>query len=200
MTTPSPKDALSAPTVLVIGFGNPGRLDDGLGPALAAAVESRGFPGVKVESNYQLSVEDAAQIAEHDVVIFADAHVSCADPFVFQAIAPRRQGSFTSHSVVPDAVLGLAHEVFAATTKAFLLGIRGHEFNEFEERLSGNASANLDAAVDFVADLLEQGSISGFVKAAEAFSDTTPIVSEPPGIVAELARGTVGKDARTDRK
>ena len=31
---------------LVIGYGNPGRLDDGLGPALAEAVEKLDLPGL----------------------------------------------------------------------------------------------------------------------------------------------------------
>ena len=31
-------------TVLLLGYGNPGRLDDGLGPALAAQVECLACP------------------------------------------------------------------------------------------------------------------------------------------------------------
>ena len=54
-----------AADILLIGFGNPGRLDDGLGPALADAIEKLALPGVTVESNYQLTVEDAAEIAKH---------------------------------------------------------------------------------------------------------------------------------------
>ena len=34
--------------MLLLGYGNPGRLDDGLGPALAAQVERLALPGVTV--------------------------------------------------------------------------------------------------------------------------------------------------------
>ena len=71
--------------VLVIGYGNPGRLDDGLGPALAAAIESAAPAGVTVDADYQLTVEDAAAVAEHDVVVFADAAVDGPEPFYFRA-------------------------------------------------------------------------------------------------------------------
>lgn len=43
--------------ILLIGYGNPGRGDDGLGPALAAAIEAMELPGVTVEADYQLMVD-----------------------------------------------------------------------------------------------------------------------------------------------
>ena len=45
-------------SALVIGFGNPGRLDDGLGPALAARFEAKGLDDVVVDADYQLTVKD----------------------------------------------------------------------------------------------------------------------------------------------
>ena len=47
--------------ILVIGYGNPGRCDDGLGPALVARLESLRIPGLSVEVDYQLSIEHAAR-------------------------------------------------------------------------------------------------------------------------------------------
>ena len=67
--------------VLVLGYGNPGRRDDGLGPRLAEELSRMGLPGVDVDSAYQLQAEDAAAVADHDVVVFVDAYVSCPDPF-----------------------------------------------------------------------------------------------------------------------
>jgi hypothetical protein len=67
--------------VLVIGYGNPGRADDGLGPALATALEALRIPGLTVESDYQLSIEHAAMAAEHDIVVFADADPLADGPF-----------------------------------------------------------------------------------------------------------------------
>ena len=45
--------------ILLIGFGNPARADDGLGPALAEEIESKNIPDVTVETDYQLTIEDS---------------------------------------------------------------------------------------------------------------------------------------------
>ena len=73
--------------VLLIAYGNPGRLDDGLGPAVADAVQRIGLPSVTIESCYQLAVEHAEAAARHDVVIFADADASGPAPFRFDRSA-----------------------------------------------------------------------------------------------------------------
>lgn len=146
--------------VLLIGFGNPGRLDDGLGPALAEAVEELDLPGVTVEADYQLTVEDAAEVAKHDVVVFADADVAGPEPFRVKRIYPGSSRlSFSSHSVEPQAVLSLAKELFKAEPEGYILGIRGYEFNEFGERLSEKAQANLAAAVAYVESAVREGNL-----------------------------------------
>ncbi|NOG53784.1 MAG: hydrogenase maturation protease [Planctomycetes bacterium] len=138
--------------VLVFGFGNPGRCDDGLGPAFVERVRaSSDAPRavvIETYSEYQLQVEDADLISRYDVVVFVDASVSCADPFELTTVVPREDHSFTTHSVSPGAVLAMARGYFNADdTQAFVLGIRGHEFDRFEEALSEQAQSNLDAAV-----------------------------------------------------
>lgn len=144
--------------VLIIGFGNPGRCDDGLGPALAAEVDALHLPGFTVESNYQLCVEDAGQVAEHDVAVFADASVDALEPFEFRELhSTRTDATFTTHSTSPEAVAGLAHELYGADTRAYVLAIRGYRFNEFDESLSDPAVENLRAAVKFIRESLGTG-------------------------------------------
>lgn len=141
----------ASPSVLVIGYGNPGRLDDGLGPALAETIEELALPGVTAEADYQLNVEHAALVAEHDVVLLADADVAGPEPFWVKRIEPGPMHvGFSSHSVEPQALLGLASELFGAQPQAFVMGIRGYEFNQFGETLSPKATENLAAAVAYV--------------------------------------------------
>jgi hydrogenase maturation protease len=147
----------AAPRVLVYGYGNPGRLDDGLGPALAERVAASGLPGVTVETNYQLAVEDAAQVAEHDVVIFADASLEGPDPFTFTRLVPRPAATFTTHVLPPDVLMAIAAEHCGAKATGYLLGIRGHEFDEFGEYLSDRARDNLGAAEAFLAEVIRSG-------------------------------------------
>jgi hydrogenase maturation protease len=140
----------TADRVLLIGFGNPARGDDGLGPALAAAVAGWDLDGVTVETDYQLHVEHAADAAEYEVVIFADAEVEGTGPFRFRRLEPKTELSFTSHSVSPASVLGLARQLFAAKGRGYVLGIRGHAFGEFAEGLSEEARGNLSVALAFM--------------------------------------------------
>lgn len=144
--------------ILLIGYGNPGRLDDGLGPALAAEMEKRNITGLDIDSDYQLTVEHASDVAEHEMVIFADADVAGEEPFRFAEISPTddRPG-FSSHSVEPGEVLALAAKLFGASPKGFVMGIRGYEFDGFGERLSEKARANLAAAASYIEDRLGKG-------------------------------------------
>jgi len=153
----------------LIGYGNPGRLDDGLGPALAEAVEALELPGVSVDSDYQLTVEHAHAVALHDVVVFADAAVSGREPFSFNRLEPAENAgpAFSSHGVEPDEVLGLARYLFGGQTKGYMLGIRGYQFNEFGEQLSQEAKANLAEAVRFIEGIISHNLYDDAAEAQE---------------------------------
>jgi hydrogenase maturation protease len=145
--------------ILVIGFGNPAREDDGLGPAAADIVEKAGISGVTVDIDYQLSVEHAADIASHDVVVFVDASVSDEEPFVFKKVTPKFIESFSSHSVVPEQALGLAEHLFKAKTEGYILGIRGYSFEMFNEKMTDRAKSNLQLAAGRLVAALKSGDI-----------------------------------------
>jgi len=138
-------------TTLILGWGNPGRVDDGLGPAFIEAIRKLAPPGIVLDSDYQLTVENAAEVARYDRVLFVDADRRGPAPFTMRKVEPSAGGpSFSTHSVAPGAVLSLCRDLFHATPEAWLLGIRGYEFDRFGEGLSLRARANLDRAVDFI--------------------------------------------------
>lgn len=147
-------------SVLLIGYGNPGRMDDGLGPLLAAEMARRNLPGVTVDSDYQLTIEDAETVARHDVVIFADAAATGAEPFTFRRVRPGGSPGFSTHSVEPSEVVALAEALFNRAPEAYVLGIRGWEFTAFGECLSARARANLEAAVTFVERVVRSGAFT----------------------------------------
>ncbi len=136
--------------ILVIGYGNPARADDGLGPALVERLEALGIPGLTVESDYQLSIEHAAMAAEHDIVVFADADGSASEPFYLKPVGEEPPGSFTSHSVAPGGILRIARSCFDASPAGYLLGIRGEVFEPFTEGLSPAAREGLEAALEYL--------------------------------------------------
>ena len=136
--------------LLLIGYGNPGRGDDGLGPALVEHLETVGEGRIELISDYQLTVDLAYDIVPFQTVVFADASMTGDAPYSFQAISPAPPFSFTSHSQRPEGVLYVASELFGARPQAYLLAIRGYRFNEFNEELSTAARGNLQASIEFV--------------------------------------------------
>jgi len=158
---------VSAEGTLVLGWGNPGRGDDGLGPALADAVEALAAPGVEVESDYQLQVEDAAAIARHERVLFVDAAREGPEPFFLRRLSPASSGlSWSSHSLTPGQLLALARELFGAEPEAWLLGVRGYEFDRLGDPLSRGARENLAAAAGFLGEALRQGELEEIPRSA----------------------------------
>jgi hydrogenase maturation protease len=153
------------PRTLVLGYGNSGRLDDGLGPAFCRALEARLRDGwasspISIRDAYQLSVEHASDVADHEVVVFVDATLPGAGPFIFERVEPSmRRAEFSTHSVSPAGIAGLARQVFGADTAAFTLGIRGVEFGGFGEGLSAPARSNLNAALEHFIDLWREGAL-----------------------------------------
>jgi hydrogenase maturation protease len=103
--------ASAAPRVLVLGYGNPGRQDDGLGPAAAARIEALGWPGVTAYDDYQLNIEDAVDVAAHEVVWFVDA-ARAGPPFAMSELNPVPTLDFTSHLVRPEAILAMAAQYY----------------------------------------------------------------------------------------
>jgi hydrogenase maturation protease len=147
-----------AATILLYGYGNPGRGDDGLGPALAAAIEAMAMPGVEVDANYQLAIEDAAELGRFAAVVFADAATDGPSPFWFSRIdaAGTRSIGWSSHSVTPAKVVALARDLFGSKVAAYALGIRGYAFGDLDEGLSAPATENLGKAVAFARTALAE--------------------------------------------
>ena len=134
-----------------------------MGPAFAQAVEQMEFQNLAVESDYQLTVEDSALVAEHDVIIFADAAVRGREPFFFKALSPVQAVSFSSHSVDPENLLALAEQMFHKTPRGYALGIRGYEFNEFGEWLSDRARKNLASAVEYITPAIVKQTFTEYI-------------------------------------
>lgn len=138
--------------IRVIGYGNPGRGDDGLGPALAARLTQ--MPDLEVSSDYQLTVDHALLISQAEKVIFADAQMPADTSFDFTPVTASTAHDVTSHSLSPQAVLALCHTLYGRAPDAFVLGITGYEFGEVKEGLSKGAKANLSLAEAFLRDWL----------------------------------------------
>ncbi|OHD66422.1 MAG: hypothetical protein A2176_06745 [Spirochaetes bacterium RBG_13_51_14] len=146
--------------ILVYGYGNPGRQDDGLGPALVERLEGEHIPGVATDSNYQLQVEDAVAVSQSDTVIFVDAAASGDEPFTFSEVKPSSETTFTTHSVSPGSVLALCNDLYQKKVRAYVLAIRGYGW-EFVEELTPLAEKNLNEAFLFLRHRIDDLIIDG---------------------------------------
>lgn len=142
----------AAGTTLLIGYGNPGRGDDGLGPAFAQRIAAQGLPALDVEVDYQLTVEHALIISSAHTVIFADAALDAEGPYYFRPLAGHAPDSLGSHTVTPEAALSLAGLLFGSAPRGFVLGLRGASFGEMAEGLSEKAIEHLGLAEAFFLD------------------------------------------------
>lgn len=153
--------------ILVYGYGNPGRRDDGLGIALVSMVEELGLRGVVCDSNYQLNVEDALGISSMDAVIFADASLEACPPFAYTEIEPSGEITFTTHAMSPHSVLALCQELYQRRPRCFLLAIRGYAW-EMGMEMTREAAENLEKAFNFVREILKNSSVADMEPDAKA--------------------------------
>jgi hydrogenase maturation protease len=151
--------------VLVYGYGNPGRQDDGLGPALIGRLEEMRLPGVESDANYQLNIEDAHTISGYRVVIFVDAERDAEGCYSFIKLTPSLGISFTTHAMLPASVLALCQDVYGKLPEAYMLAIPGYEW-DFTEGLSEAAKMNLETAFGFIRSLLCLQSFEAIEKAS----------------------------------
>ena len=138
--------------LVVLGWGNPSRGDDALGPEFLAAAQGLApAPRIDVEfvDDFQLQPEHCIDLAGRDLALFVDASIHAAAPFAFEAVAPARDHTFTTHAMSPAALLAAYREAFAhAPPPAFLLAIRGEQF-ELGEPMGVAARENLRRALAF---------------------------------------------------
>jgi hydrogenase maturation protease len=144
---------------LVLGYGNPGRGDDGLAVRLVEILESHAPEGVDVEAAFQPGIEHAAAVAEHDWVLFVDAAAEGRAPCDVRRVEPLPKATFSTHVVDLGSILAIAVESFGRRTPAWLLAVRGYDFG-MGEGLSEGAARNLDASIACARELigrLQQG-------------------------------------------
>ncbi|MDD3687351.1 MAG: hydrogenase maturation protease [Bacteroidales bacterium] len=148
-------------TILIYGYGNPGRQDDGLGNEFVEIMEKwiadEGIKNVFTDSNYQLNIEDADTISSKDIVVFVDATIEEIEDFYIDRVEPSEAHvEFTMHAVSPAFVVNLCNDIYAKFPECFLIHIKGYEW-DFQEGLTDAAKANLQKAVDFVKQKILDG-------------------------------------------
>lgn len=139
------------PSTLVLGWGNLSRGDDALGPMFVAGLQAQ-LPAelrgqIEFLEDYQLQVEHALDLAGRQQVLLVDASLTSAAPFEARRVHARRDTSYTSHALSPEALLQVCVDFEgSAPPPVTLLAIRGEAF-ELGEPMSAAAQSHLATAL-----------------------------------------------------
>ena len=141
------EDAPTEGGLIVIGYGNSLRRDDGVGVRVAEAVAALQLPGVRTFTCQQLSPEHAELIARAEHVVFVDAAVDAPKDVQLRELVPGDTTQLMAHAADPRTMLALAREVFGHAPKAWWLTIPAVSL-EFGESLSPAAERGCHEAVE----------------------------------------------------
>ncbi|MFY9923016.1 MAG: hydrogenase maturation protease [Opitutaceae bacterium] len=132
--------------VLVIGYGNTLRQDDGVGPYVAERFEELGLPGVRTLVEAQLSPEHAEVISMAKAVVFVDAAATEARDAELRPLSAAESSEVTAHSLEPATLLALCRDVYGRVPNAWWLTIRAEQLG-FGEEFSSQAWTGVAAAL-----------------------------------------------------
>jgi hydrogenase maturation protease len=139
--------------ILIYGYGNPGRQDDGLGIMLVERLEQWSLTNqinyVFFDANYQLNIEDALTISKYDMVIFVDASVEEIESVQLTRVVASQKTEFTMHAMAPAFILHLCQTLYGKFPYTYLLHIKGYEF-DFLGDISQSAEKNLAEGIDLL--------------------------------------------------
>jgi len=140
--------------LLVVGFGNTLRCDDGVGPRVAESVELLGLPGVLTLSCHQLTPELAYPVSMAGSVVFVDAAVDEPGQLSVRHLEPTRSSLVLEHAPNPGTLLALSRDAFGRAPEAWMITVPA-EVLGFGEELSPVAKRGVRKAVQAVRDLYE---------------------------------------------
>jgi hydrogenase maturation protease len=121
--------------VLVLGYGNPLRTDDGLGWHVAVQLfRANTSPDVHIVPCHQLTPDlaETASFAENVIFIDCSRQGNPGDLCCQEVISQAGPASFT-HDLSPAALLALAAELFGVCPKGWLFSVCGECFEAGED-------------------------------------------------------------------
>lgn len=152
--------------VLIIGYGNRDREDDGVAwHILQGVAKHLGRPAPDLETGgldqlgqspdllfvLQLTPEISELIADYDFVCFVDAHTGAyPEDLRFDIINAGYHTSPFTHHMTPQTCLALAETVYGRSPQTTLVSVRGHRFG-FSHTLSPQTALLANEAVERIA-------------------------------------------------
>ena len=148
----------SAPgPILVVGYGNPLRTDDGVGPAVASRLTADPrLADVDIRTGHQLTPELAldASRASLLVLVDADAGEPPGEVAVRRLEPTELAGTAWTHHLDPSGLVGLAHELWGSAPPVVVVSV-GPVSLKLGEELTPPVAAAAVRAARLVADIVK---------------------------------------------
>jgi len=156
--------------ILILGFGNPDREDDGVAwHILRALALELGLPApASYEDEFtvndrldfafylQLTPEMAEEIAAYERVCFVDAHMGNIPlPVQLIPVESEFQRSPFTHHLTPQSLISMCETLYQRKPDAALLSVLGHRFL-FTRELSPETAVLVPEAVNLIMEWLEK--------------------------------------------
>jgi hydrogenase maturation protease len=134
--------------LLILGYGNPLRGDDGFGwHAACRLLDAIADPDVKVMALQQLTPELTEPVSRSERVIFIDAAAEGVPGQIAERdVEPDPESAALTHHSTPGGLLAGARALFGRCPHATLYSVPGEDF-AFGEHLSHPVSSALDHVV-----------------------------------------------------
>ena len=148
---------MTAAGVLIVGYGNPLRSDDGIGwhAARLLATDPR-LAGARVLAHHQLAPELAEDVSRASLVVLLDAAEGDPGSVSVRQIEPRPATPATwSHHLDPETLAGLAQTLYGAVPPIVLVSVAAATFAE-GDGLSSALQQALPGVVETVAGVVSQ--------------------------------------------
>jgi len=148
-------DKPESPSTWIIGYGNPHRRDDGIGPYVIQQLSHQLEKEEKItlSSFHQLEPVLLEELQEAEVVILVDATVEDLEQGLrWTRVQPERNVSpCGTHHLKPSMLLGLLEAVYGRSPSTWLVSVQGGDFG-FGEGLSLEAQEKAERASSEILD------------------------------------------------
>ena len=116
--------------VLVVGYGNRSRTDDGVGWFVVEQLQKNEQVHADFLILHQLEVELAETISHYEMIIFVDAATAQNPQLVTRKeVLPTLQGHAVTHYFTASDLLALCQSLYHRLPHGALFSIRGEDFN-----------------------------------------------------------------------
>lgn len=150
------QDLTNVSPILVIGYGNDLRSDDGAGRQVAANISALNNPAIRVISVHQLAPEISDLLATAKHAIFVDAYPANEnDEIRVEKLESSAPAPGFGHFATPSELLAFAELLYQRQPEAWIIAIPGVSF-DFGETLSPTTANGVKEATRIIEELSEK--------------------------------------------